>query len=48
VNITGTSQAAAVVSGLTAIVRQYYLETRTHSPSAALLKAILINSAHYL
>jgi serine protease AprX len=46
--LSGTSQAAAVVSGCAAIVRQYYIEERGHSPSAALLKSTIINSTDVL
>jgi serine protease AprX len=42
--MSGTSMAAPVVTGAAAIVRQYYVQERGHaSPSAALLKATLIN-----
>jgi serine protease AprX len=40
----GTSMAAAVASGCAAIVRRYLVE----EPSAALLKAMLINGAQWL
>jgi hypothetical protein len=36
--------ATPLVSGCAALVRQYYADTRHHAPSAALLKATLINS----
>ena len=39
----GTSMSAPIVSGCAAIVKQYYETVRQHSPSAALLKATLIN-----
>jgi subtilisin family serine protease len=43
---SGTSMAAPVVAGGAAIVRQYYVREAQHaSPSAALLKATLINGA---
>ena len=41
----GTSMATPIVSGAAALVRQYYTDTEAHMPSAALLKATLINSA---
>lgn len=43
----GTSMAAPLVAGCAALVRQYY-RGRGHSPSAALLKATLINSTRWL
>ncbi|MEO6238343.1 MAG: S8 family serine peptidase [Vicinamibacterales bacterium] len=45
----GTSMAAPLVAGCAALVREYYVTTRHHAkPSAALLKATLINSARTL
>jgi serine protease AprX len=44
----GTSMAAAVVSGCAALVREYLAETGHHTPSAALVKAILMNGARPL
>jgi serine protease AprX len=44
----GTSMAAPIVAGCAALARQYYREQRTHQPSAALLKATLINSTRWL
>jgi serine protease AprX len=44
----GTSMATAVASGCAAIVRRYLVVERDHEPSAALVKAILINGAHWL
>lgn len=45
----GTSMAAPVVSGVAAIVRQYYRQVRLHdTPSAALLKATIINGTRTL
>jgi hypothetical protein len=45
----GTSMAAPLVAGCAALVRQYYVATLGHaSPSAALLKATLINSTRQL
>lgn len=40
----GTSMACPIVAGCAALVRQYYVENRQHTPSAALLKATLVNS----
>jgi len=44
----GTSMATPLVAGCAALVRQYYIETRDHAPSAALLKATIINSTVWL
>jgi hypothetical protein len=44
----GTSMATPLVSGCAALVRQFYVEDRQHDPSAALLKATLINSTRWL
>lgn len=44
----GSSMATGLVSGLAAVVRQYYVEERDHTPSAALLKATLVNGARWL
>jgi serine protease AprX len=45
----GTSMAAPLVSGCAALVRQYYVQTRGHQrPSAALIKATLVNSTKWL
>ena len=44
----GTSMATPLVSGCAALVRQYYVQDRNHQPSAALLKATLINSTVWL
>lgn len=41
----GTSMAAPIVSGAAAIVREFYMEAQGIVPSAALIKATLINSA---
>lgn len=46
---SGTSMAAPLVSGCAALVRQYYVQSRAHAnPSAALLKATLVNSTRWL
>jgi serine protease AprX len=44
----GTSMAAPLVTGCATLVRQYLVDTRNIEPSAALLKAILINGAAWL
>jgi serine protease AprX len=44
----GTSMSAPLVSGCAALVREYYVKERNHSPSAALLKATLINGTNWL
>jgi hypothetical protein len=44
----GTSMATPLVSGCAALVRQYYVDQRNHQPSAALLKATLVNSASWM
>lgn len=43
----GTSMAAPFVAGCAALVRQYYRE-RSHQPSAALVKATLVNGTVWL
>ena len=44
----GTSMAAPLVAGCAALVRQYLVEERAHLPSAALLKATLVNGTRWL
>jgi serine protease AprX len=44
----GTSMACPLVAGCAALVRQYFVDERDTSPSAALLKATLINGARWL
>lgn len=44
----GTSMSAPLVTGCAALVREYYRTQRNHNPSAALLKATLINSTRWL
>jgi serine protease AprX len=45
----GTSMATPLVAGCAALVRQYYTKDRQHlEPSAALLKATLVNSTEWL
>jgi serine protease AprX len=41
----GTSMAAPLVAGGAAVVRDFYFKSRGHQASAALVKAVLINSA---
>ena len=47
-DLGGTSMAAPLVAGCAALVREYYVDTRQHDPSAALVKATLINGARWL
>lgn len=44
----GTSMAAPIVAGCAALVRQHYEDRQTHQPSAALVKATLINGTRWL
>ncbi|MCR9095071.1 MAG: S8 family serine peptidase [bacterium] len=45
----GTSMSAPLVAGCAALVREYYRKQREHeSPSAALVKATLVNSTRWL
>jgi subtilisin family serine protease len=44
----GTSMATPLVAGCAALVREYYETDKKHHPSAALLKATLINGAKRL
>jgi serine protease AprX len=44
----GTSMSAPLAAGCAALVREYYIKERSHQPSAALLKATLINSTRWL
>lgn len=41
----GSSGAAALVSGTVALLQQAYTDLKSHLPSAALVKAVLLNSA---
>jgi Mg-chelatase subunit ChlD len=41
----GTSMSTPITAGACALVRQYLIEQRGHTPSAALLKALIINGA---
>jgi PGF-pre-PGF domain-containing protein len=42
---SGTSMATPIVAGTAALVREYFVENKSISPSAALIKAALINGA---
>ena len=42
----GTSMSTPIVAGIAALVRQYYVQNESRAPSAALLKATIINGAH--
>lgn len=44
----GTSMATPLVSGCAAVVRQFFQKVYQHKPSAALVKAMLINTAKNL
>lgn len=44
----GTSMSAPIVTGCVALIREYYEKKRYHNPSAALLKATIINSTKML
>jgi serine protease AprX len=46
--MSGTSMSSPLVAGCAAIVREYYTKKRSHNPSAALLKATLINGTRWL
>jgi subtilisin family serine protease len=46
--MSGTSMATPIVTGLAALIRQYTVEVRKHTPSAALLKALIVNGARPL
>lgn len=43
--LSGTSMATPLVAGACAQVRQYLVQQRGHTPSAALLKALMVNGA---
>jgi serine protease AprX len=44
----GTSMAAPLVSGCAALVREFFVKDKNHDPSAALLKATIINGTRWL
>jgi subtilisin family serine protease len=41
----GTSMSTPIVAGMVALIRQYYLQNENITPTAALIKATLINGA---
>lgn len=43
--LSGTSMATPITAGAVALLRQFLIEQRGHTPSAALLKAIIVNGA---
>ena len=43
--LAGTSMATPLVAGCAAVVREYFQKKHSHNPSAALVKAMLINGA---
>ena len=43
--LSGTSMATPITAGACALVRQYLIEQRGHNPSAALVKALMVNGA---
>jgi MYXO-CTERM domain-containing protein len=45
---SGTSHSTPAVAGGTALVRQYFINQGMTPPSAAMTKAYLMNSAHYM
>ncbi len=45
---SGTSHSTPAVAGGTALVRQYFINQGINPPSAAMTKAYLMNSAHYM
>jgi hypothetical protein len=45
---SGTSMAAPMVAGAAIVLRQYFIEERGHQPTAALLKACLVNAAQWM
>ncbi len=44
--MSGTSMATPLTAGTAALVRQHYVDVLNHTPSAALLKATIIQGAH--
>lgn len=44
----GTSMSAPLVAGCAALVREYFETARQHTPSAALVKAALVNGTRWL
>lgn len=43
--MSGTSMATPITAGACALVRQYLVEQRGHTPSAALIKALMVNGS---
>ncbi len=43
--LSGTSMATPLTAGACALVRQYLIQQRGHTPSAALVKAMMVNGA---
>jgi subtilase family serine protease len=43
--LSGTSMATPLTAGSCALARQYLVQQRGHTPSGALVKAIMINGA---
>ncbi len=46
--LSGTSMATPIVAGSCGLIRQYLMEQRNHLPSAALIKAIVVNGANLM
>jgi serine protease AprX len=44
----GTSMSAPIVTGFAALIREYFIKERNYTPSAALMKAVIINSTRTL
>ena len=44
----GTSMSAPIVAGYAALIREYFMKEKSHNPSAALLKAAIINGTRKL
>lgn len=44
----GTSMSAPIVTGFAALIREYFIKERDVAPSAALMKAVIINSTRML
>jgi uncharacterized protein (TIGR03382 family) len=45
---SGTSHSTPAIAGAAALVRQYFINQGSSPPSAAMTKAYLMNSAHYM
>lgn len=46
--MTGTSMSAPIAASAAAVLRQYYREVHTHAPSAALLRATMVNGCEWI